>query len=330
MAPHSQPQTQQPYTFSQEVYGFARYIFAFLLLMLYLVLSITPNSLLEHYGVVFYPHKYWFLAIPSLIIYIVVFLIFNYIVFNFRNTHSPYENDMFFRDNLTRRIRNEDIFDSRVLYHENVNINQNSPQNSPQNSSQNNSNYNPKINFSSGQNRIKTTNSDDSDNEMDHIDENDQWSRNGGLHQRSASGVLNSSKKAAKMTKMTKTTKTTTKNPSDKITNTSNNTPLSTLPPTSLTSNEAFGSDSSTSSLILPTENHNENNHNNDQNSHNSRNDQNNQNNRKISHHPPRIVEIYNSLDINPDKVNPIDPRPILESYDLAPTLVSEYLTRDL
>jgi hypothetical protein len=41
-------------------------------------------------------------------------------------------------------------------------------------------------------------------------------------------------------------------------------------------------------------------------------------------------VEIYNSLDINPDKVNPIDPRPILESYDLAPTLVSEYLTRDL
>jgi hypothetical protein len=38
----------------------------------------------------------------------------------------------------------------------------------------------------------------------------------------------------------------------------------------------------------------------------------------------PWIVEIYNSLDINPDKVNLIDTRPILESYDLALTLVSE------
>lgn len=120
--PANQPQTQQPYTFSQEVYGFARFISSTALLVIYLGFAFIPNQTLEQWGVIFYPAKYWFCAIPAVIIFVVIGLIFNYISFNMRNTHSPYRSDCFLRDNLSRRIRSEDIPDAKELYDQSLKL----------------------------------------------------------------------------------------------------------------------------------------------------------------------------------------------------------------
>lgn len=120
LAPHQLQTHQAQHTFSQEVYGFTRFISAITAFAIYLIFAFTPNRVFDKYNIVLYPSLYWFLAIPSLIIFAAIGLILNYIAFNFKNTHSPYHNDVFLRDNLSRRVRLEDVHDSHVLYAENI------------------------------------------------------------------------------------------------------------------------------------------------------------------------------------------------------------------
>lgn len=110
-------QNLQSHTFSQEVSGFVKFISSLLALLIALFFAFTPNTTLIEYGITTYPNKYWFLAIPSIIIYTIIWLLGSYVLFNFRHTHTPSpHDDAFLRDNLTRRIREEDVHDAEILY----------------------------------------------------------------------------------------------------------------------------------------------------------------------------------------------------------------------
>lgn len=63
---------------SIEIYGFAGWVGSFGMFLLYIIWSFLPDDLLNSLGVYFYPDKTWALAIPSVFVMTLIFLILFY------------------------------------------------------------------------------------------------------------------------------------------------------------------------------------------------------------------------------------------------------------
>ena len=70
------------------IYGFFLLLTSLSVFLLYFVLSLAPDLLLEHFQVDFLPGKYWFLAIPAFLALLVIFVIPIYCSLNASRVNS--------------------------------------------------------------------------------------------------------------------------------------------------------------------------------------------------------------------------------------------------
>lgn len=68
------------------VYGFIGWVLTLLAFFTYLLWAIIPDSLLESYGITYYPDKYWALAGPSVFLSLAMFYWVYYVTMYLRNT----------------------------------------------------------------------------------------------------------------------------------------------------------------------------------------------------------------------------------------------------
>ncbi|XP_015788322.1 phosphatidylinositol N-acetylglucosaminyltransferase subunit P [Tetranychus urticae] len=54
------------------IYGYALYIISNCLLILYLVISLVPDEILDYFNLTYLPSKYWYIAIPTFLSTLIV------------------------------------------------------------------------------------------------------------------------------------------------------------------------------------------------------------------------------------------------------------------
>jgi phosphatidylinositol glycan class P protein len=74
---------------SLEIYGFVGWITTFVAYFFFLIWSILPKKVMQNYGINFYPDREWALALPSLFIMTILFVLMIYAVLNMSITLSP-------------------------------------------------------------------------------------------------------------------------------------------------------------------------------------------------------------------------------------------------
>ena len=67
---------------STEVYGFVSWICTFVLFLMYLIWAFVPDEILHHWGITYYPNKYWAIAAPTWLSVTFFAVIFLYVCLN--------------------------------------------------------------------------------------------------------------------------------------------------------------------------------------------------------------------------------------------------------
>jgi len=73
---------------TSDVYGFTIWIASWFLWALYMVWAFVPDSIIQSWGVTYYPDKYWAVVIPLWLILLVPFLAMFYTLLNLSKTNS--------------------------------------------------------------------------------------------------------------------------------------------------------------------------------------------------------------------------------------------------
>ncbi|EWS72983.1 PIG-P protein (macronuclear) [Tetrahymena thermophila SB210] len=86
---------------SIEIYGFVGWVGSFGMFLLYIIWGFLPDNLLNSFGIYFYPDKSWALAIPSVFVMTIIFLIVFYQFLNMAKC-KPLDSYTTLQDNFTR------------------------------------------------------------------------------------------------------------------------------------------------------------------------------------------------------------------------------------
>eukprot|EP01102_Stenamoeba_stenopodia_P014336 TRINITY_DN4748_c0_g1_i1.p1 TRINITY_DN4748_c0_g1~~TRINITY_DN4748_c0_g1_i1.p1 ORF type:complete len:133 (+),score=6.78 TRINITY_DN4748_c0_g1_i1:76-474(+) len=96
-----------------DVYGFVGWITSFIAFGAYLLWAYIPDPLLHQLGLVYYPHKYWAIAIPAWLGVTIIFGIVVYTALNLMRT-EPLDSyntfkDEFSKESLEKETNSESI-----------------------------------------------------------------------------------------------------------------------------------------------------------------------------------------------------------------------------
>jgi phosphatidylinositol glycan class P protein len=70
-------------------YAFVGWISSIVVYVIFLIWAFTPQSILHHYGITYYPSRYYAIALPAYFLVSVATILLFYIGFNLFNTFDP-------------------------------------------------------------------------------------------------------------------------------------------------------------------------------------------------------------------------------------------------
>ena len=71
------------------VYAFVAWVSVIVAYIVFLIWTFTPEEVLHHYGITYYPDRYYALALPSYFMVTCIFVCFLYMGLNMMNTFDP-------------------------------------------------------------------------------------------------------------------------------------------------------------------------------------------------------------------------------------------------
>ncbi|KDO17412.1 hypothetical protein SPRG_17146 [Saprolegnia parasitica CBS 223.65] len=101
-------ETQRINAMQMEIYGFAGWIASIVVFACYLLWAYLPDSVLNQYGISYYPSRYWAVALPAMLCMSIFMVLIIYVAINLLST-APLDSYNTIRDKYTVTMADEDI-----------------------------------------------------------------------------------------------------------------------------------------------------------------------------------------------------------------------------
>ncbi|EQC34734.1 hypothetical protein SDRG_07548 [Saprolegnia diclina VS20] len=101
-------ETQRINAMQMEIYGFAGWIASIVVFACYLLWAYLPDSVLNQYGISYYPSRYWAVALPAMLCMSIFMVLVIYVAINLLST-APLDSYNTIRDKYTVTMADEDI-----------------------------------------------------------------------------------------------------------------------------------------------------------------------------------------------------------------------------
>ncbi|OQR86774.1 hypothetical protein ACHHYP_09945 [Achlya hypogyna] len=107
-------ETQRINAMQMEIYGFAGWIASIVVFACYLLWAYLPDSVLNQYGISYYPSRYWAVALPAMLCTSIVMVLVIYVAINLLST-APLDSYNTIRDKYTVTMSEEELVHQRSV-----------------------------------------------------------------------------------------------------------------------------------------------------------------------------------------------------------------------
>ncbi|OQS06270.1 hypothetical protein THRCLA_01681 [Thraustotheca clavata] len=101
-------ETQRINAMQMEIYGFAGWIASIVVFACYLLWAYLPDTVLNQYGISYYPSRYWAVALPAMLCMSIVMILIIYVAINLLST-APLDSYNTIRDKYTVTLPEEEL-----------------------------------------------------------------------------------------------------------------------------------------------------------------------------------------------------------------------------